>query len=198
MGVGTGQLPQLVTALQRQPLAEEGLKPVKGIGRGKIHAGQLAGLAGQQFQGPQRPDEHEQGRQGHQQHDGQAHGQQAAQQAVGRLLYLVQGSREGHIPAECPDAAQQAEHVAPLRGQDDLGHAGLAGFCPGRVKAVREQAVATGDQHAAVTVQQGHEPAGVEGHLPEFFPSILQQLRLGPDGHLFQVVQGDHGDQYLP
>ena len=49
-----------------------------------------------------------------------------------------------------------------------------------------------------VTVQQCHEPAGIKGHLPEFFPRVLQQLRLGPDSQLFQIVQGDHGDQDLP
>ena len=198
MGIGPGQLAQLVATFQRQPPAEEGFEPVKGIGGGKIHFGQLTGLAGQQFQGTQRPDEHEQGRQSHQQHDGQAHGQQAGQQTVGRFLYLVQGGRQGHIPAKGPDAAQQAEHIALCRRQDDLGHARLAGFCPGRVEAVRKKAVTTGDQDMPVTIQQSHEPAGIKGHLPEFFPRVLQQLRLGPDSHLFQIVQGDHGDQDLP
>ena len=96
------------------------------------------------------------------------------------------------------DAAQQAEHIALCRRQDDLGPARLAGFCPGRVEAVRKKTVTTGDQDMPVTVQQRHEPAGIKGHLPEFFPRVLQQLRLGPDSHLFQRVQGDLGDQDLP
>ena len=111
---------------------------------------------------------------------------------------LVQGSREGHIPAKGPDVAQQTEHVALCRRQDDLAHTGPAGFRTGRIETVRKQSVTAGDQDMSVTIQQGHEPAGVEGHLPEFFPGVLQQLCLGPGGHFFQIVQRDHGDQDLP